>query len=168
MVNKWADTLRNLGTSINTPQPEMYPCISADTETIYFTRRMNGIDEDFYKAQLDSCGGWLYARNLGTPPNTSAQEASQMISADGHYLFFMRCETRSENGWANGGCDLFMAYTADSTWSIPQSFGATINTPGCERPRGWLRRPGYMGIAVCRWFVAGTAQPGPGHQYHWQ
>jgi outer membrane protein OmpA-like peptidoglycan-associated protein len=132
LKEKWADTPRNAGISINTPQPEMYPCISSDTQTLYFTRRVNGIDEDFYRAKLDSCGGWFYARNLGSPPNTSAQEAAQMISGDGHYLFFMRCDTRSDNGWANGGCDLFMAYTGDSVWSIPQSFGATINTPAYE------------------------------------
>lgn len=44
-----------------------------------------------------------------------------------------RCDNRSENGWDQGGCDLFMAYTAaDSVWSIPLSFGATINTPSFE------------------------------------
>ncbi len=132
LAEKWEDTARNAGPGINTPQPEMYPCISADTQTLYFTRSVNGIDEDFYRAKVDSCGGWFYARNMGSPPNTPAQEGAQMISADGHYLFFMRCETRSENGWANGGCDLFMAYTGDSVWSVPQSFGATINTPSYE------------------------------------
>jgi len=132
LKEKWADTPRNAGISINTQQPEMYPCISSDTQTLYFTRRVNGVDEDFYRAKLDSCGGWFYARNMGSPPNTSAQEAAQMISGDGHYLFFMRCDTRSENGWANGGCDLFMAYTGDSVWSVPQTFGATINTPAYE------------------------------------
>lgn len=130
--NKWQDTAFNLGIRINTPYPEMYPSISADTQTLHFTRSVNNTDEDFYKSTVDSCGGWFTGKNLGSPTNTPDQEAAQFISADEHYLFFMRCENRSENGWERGGCDLFMAYTEDSSWSIPQSFGATINTPAYE------------------------------------
>lgn len=121
-----------MGSSINSKYAEMYPSMAADTATIYFTRAFNGIDQDFYRSTIDSCGGWFYARNMGSPPNTSDQESAQMISGDGHYIFFSRCENRSENGWDRGGCDLYMAYTADSVWSVPQSFGATINTPAYE------------------------------------
>lgn len=117
---------------INTRDPELFPSISADGQTFYFTRRMNGQDEDFFFAKPDTCGGWQSARNMGVPPNTLQQEAAQFISADGHYLFFMRCDNRTISGWDQGGCDLFMAYRADSIWSVPQSFGATINTPGYE------------------------------------
>jgi outer membrane protein OmpA-like peptidoglycan-associated protein len=117
---------------INTPFPELFPTLSGDGQTLYFTRRMNGIDEDFFFAKPDTCGGWQSARNMGSPPNTLQQEAAQFISADGHYLFFMRCDNRTLSGWDQGGCDLYMAYTADSVWSAPQSFGGTINTPGFE------------------------------------
>lgn len=117
---------------VNTSDAEMYPSLSADGNTLYFTRRVNGMDEDFFFAKPDSCGGWLNAENMGTPPNSRQQEAAQFISADGHYLFYMRCDNRSYGGWDGGGCDLFMAYTADSVWSIAQSFGGTINTAGFE------------------------------------
>jgi outer membrane protein OmpA-like peptidoglycan-associated protein len=117
---------------INTKDPELFPSVSADGQTIYFTRRVNGIDEDFFFAKRDTCDGWFGAHNMGSPPNTLQQEAAQFISADGHYLFFMRCDNRTLSGWDQGGCDLYMAYRADSTWSVPQSFGATINTPGYE------------------------------------
>jgi outer membrane protein OmpA-like peptidoglycan-associated protein len=127
--NPNTDSPIHLSARVNSKDPEMYPYISSDTQTLYFTRRVNGIDEDLYRSKADTCGGWLYARNLGSPPNTSALEAAQMISADNHYLFFTRCDNKSENGWDQGGCDLYMAYTGDSIWSIPQSFGATINTP---------------------------------------
>lgn len=132
MNQPFHDTIHNIGISVNTPFAETHPYISADSQTLYFTRRVNGIDDDFFRSGKDSCGGWFYARNMGSPPNTSSHESAQMISADGHYLFFSRCDNRSENGWDRGGCDLFMAYTADSVWSIPQSFGATINTPAFE------------------------------------
>jgi outer membrane protein OmpA-like peptidoglycan-associated protein len=132
MNDKWKDTVQNLGLDINSPYPEMYPYISADSQTLYYTRKVNGIDQDFYRSLRDTCGGWYTGRNLGSPLNTSAQECAQMVSADAHYMFFTRCENKSENGWDQGGCDLFMAYTADSTWSVPESFGATINTPAYE------------------------------------
>lgn len=129
---QWKDTAFNLGIRINSSDAEMFPWISRDEETLFFTRRVNRSDEDFFEAEADSCGGWLKAENMGRPPNTPHQESAQMISADGHYMFFMRCENRSPNGWEQGGCDLYMSYRSDSTWSVPQSFGATINTPAYE------------------------------------
>lgn len=130
--NMLKDTVYNLGVRINTPYPEMHPAISADTTELYYTRMVNNIDMDCFKTTLDSCGGWFSGGNLGEPTNTPNHEAAQSISADGHYLFFMRCDNRSENGWDQGGCDLYMAYTPDSIWTIAQSFGATINTPAYE------------------------------------
>jgi len=126
------DTVINMGFAINSSDAELFPCIGKEERKIYFTRRRNLADEDFYVAEMDTCNEWFTARNMGSPPNTANQEAAQMISADGHYLFFMMCENRSENGWGQGGCDLYMSYTADSVWSVPQSFGATINTPAYE------------------------------------
>ncbi|MEI8280124.1 MAG: OmpA family protein [Bacteroidota bacterium] len=122
----------NMGCNINTLDAEIYPYISSDGQTLYFTRRVNGVDEDFFMATADtSCDEkWSIAENLGRPPNTPNQESAQMISADGHYLFFTRCENRNVNGWESGGCDLYMAYrkSPDSAWSIPESFGPTINS----------------------------------------
>jgi outer membrane protein OmpA-like peptidoglycan-associated protein len=117
---------------INTADPELFPSVPADGQTFYFTRRVNASDEDFFYAKRDTCDGWFAGINMGSPPNTLQQEAAQFVSADGHYLFFMRCDNRTISGWDQGGCDLFMAYRADSVWSVPQSFGATINSPGYE------------------------------------
>lgn len=122
----------NLGPRINSEYDEYFPSISVDDSTLVFTRRTNGVDEDFYIAHRDSCGGWFIARDMGSPPNSPQQEGAQMISADGHYLFFMRCGNRSENGWEAGGCDLYFSYTVKDGWAQPVPFGATINTPGYE------------------------------------
>lgn len=126
------DSIFNMGLRVNSPDAETFPYITADTQNLFFTRRVNGMDEDFYTAHIDSCGGWFKARNMGSPPNSKHPESAQSISGDGHYLFFMKCENRSETGWDQGGCDLFMAYTADSVWSVPENFGGTINTPAFE------------------------------------
>lgn len=123
-----------LGRRINSKYPELFPTQTTDSATLYFTRRVNNEDEDFYVAHADTCGEWLRPYNIGLPLNTSAYEGAQCISADGHYLFFSRSDNRSDNGWAEGGTDLFMAYRidVDSDWSVPRPFGATINTPAYE------------------------------------
>lgn len=133
-IPKDTNEVRKLSIRINSKYPEFFPSLSADGQTLYFTRRINGVNEDFFYALPDSCGDWFTARNLGYPPNTAAQESAQTISSDDHYLFFMRSDNRSENGWGRGGCDLYLAYrkSVDKPWSVAESFGATINTPAFE------------------------------------
>jgi outer membrane protein OmpA-like peptidoglycan-associated protein len=118
---------------INTPDAELYPCMSADTALLYYTRRVNNIDEDLYYSAMDTCGDWCSGQNLGSI-NTPDPESAQFISPDGHYMFFTRCDNRSWDAWTEGGCDLLMAYRVakDSEWTTPQPFGATINTPAYE------------------------------------
>ncbi len=119
---------------VNSPVPELFPSMAVDTQTLYFTRRVNDENDDFYSAELDTCGDWYNVYNMGYPPNTPDQESAQFISADGHYLFLTRCDLRSDDGFAQGGCDMYMAYRVanDSDWTIPQPFGFTINTPDYE------------------------------------
>lgn len=124
--------LRRLDARVNSPLPELSPSLATDTQTLYFSRPSPRGDLDLYYAHRDSCGGWFTAKPFGSPPNTRNHELAQMISADGHYIFFTRSDARSESGWGRGGFDLYMAYTGDSVWSIPQSFGATINTSAYE------------------------------------
>lgn len=134
MLHSWGLWPENLGIRINSESPELFPSMAVDTQQLFFTRRMNNQDEDLYYANADSCGGWFAARNAGDPPNSPNQESSQFISADGHYLFFTRCENFSPNGTASGGCDLFMAYRTktDGEWTQAQPFGQTINNPTFE------------------------------------
>lgn len=122
----------NLGPRINTKFDEYFPSIFPDDSTLIFTRKLNGVEEDFYIAQRDSCGGWFIANNMGSPPNSPQPDGALMRSADGHYLFFMRDDNRSDDGWAGGGCDLFFSYVDNYGWSQAVPFGATINTPGYE------------------------------------
>ncbi len=128
------DTPINLGMRINSQYDEYYPSISADDSILYFTRRTGGVDDDFYFSHRDSCddGAWLSAWDMGAPPNSPQQEGALYVSADGHYLFFMRCENRSVNGWEGGGCDLYFSYTIPEGWAQPMPFGYTINTTKFE------------------------------------
>lgn len=122
----------NLEFRINTKYTEYFPSISPDDSTLVFTRRVGGMDDDFYIARRDSCGGWFIARDMGMPPNSTKQEVANYISADRNYLFLMRCGNTSVNGWTMGGCDLYFAYRNENGWSEAVPFGATINTPAFE------------------------------------
>jgi len=117
---------------VNSRFNDLFPFLSNDGTKLYFTRKVNDEDQDFFVALKDSCGGWFKPYNLGSPPNTPDQEMAQRLSADGHYLFYTKCENRSESGWEMGGCDLYMCYRSDSVWSAPENFGGTVNSPAYE------------------------------------
>jgi hypothetical protein len=117
---------------IATPDAEMQPRYLAGDSLLMYTRHTGGGSPDIYLAARDSCGGWFAGVRLPISINSAAEEVGASISANGHYLCFSRCENRPENGWEGGGCDLFLAYTPDTGWSIPLPFGATINSPARE------------------------------------
>ena len=110
----------------------MFPFVSADSNELLFTRKVNNIDDELYKAQRDTCGYWLRAKNEGYPINSPDAELYQSYSADGHYQFITRCDTRSENGWSLGACDLLMAYRSDSFWcGAGDQHGVGVDVPAC-------------------------------------
>lgn len=130
-------SLTNLGDSINSTQAEYLPSLSLDGNTMVFTRRVGGANEDFFIAEKDTAGVWGKAQNLGYPPNTGLPDGAAKLSADGNYLFFTRCDMRSANGIERGGCDLVFCYrtgrkNGQVIWSAPQYFKYTINTVSYE------------------------------------
>jgi hypothetical protein len=123
--------LQNMGDSINSSENEYLPSLSLDGNTIVFTRKVAG-NEDFFSAKKDSTGKWGKAKNMGYPPNTGMPDGAAMLSTDGHYLFYTRCDVRSLDGIVGGGCDIVFSFLQDSIWSAPQYFGFTINTTAYE------------------------------------
>ncbi len=88
------------GEGINTTHDEYWPSITADGQTLMFTRQTKpgenvlrkGISqEDFYTSYL-SGKVWQDAVNAGTPLNTSQNEGAQSLSSDGSYMFFTACD----------------------------------------------------------------------------
>jgi len=129
--------LLNAGDSINSVDAEYLPSLSLDGNTMVFTRRIQGANEDFFITTKDSNGVWTKAQNLGYPPNTGYPDGAAKLSADGNYLFFTRCDMRSPNGYERGGCDLVFCYRTGHKngkiiWSDPQYFKYTINTVSYE------------------------------------
>jgi hypothetical protein len=121
---------------INSRYNEVFPCLSADGLTLYFS--------DFYdwNAAGDRPGGvgnhdlWMSTRasrndpwgtpvNMGAPFNSSGKEVSSIISHDG--LTFIFASTRSGG---RGNYDLWMSTrpAAESDWAAPVNLGPAVNS----------------------------------------
>ena len=103
----------SLGEGINTSDDEYWPSITADGQTLMFTRqsrpsenviRKGTLQEDFYISYL-SDQLWGKAINAGAPLNTGQNEGAQSLSSDGSYMFFTACERST----GLGSCDIFFS-----------------------------------------------------------
>ncbi|MDB5013873.1 MAG: Outer rane porin precursor, partial [Daejeonella sp.] len=118
---------QNLGSSINTSDAEYLPVVTADEETLIFTRMKNR-GEDFYTSTKTK-GEWNESEYLSKDINTDFyNEGAQCISPDGAYLFFTGCNRPD----GLGRCDIYISKKEGKSWSKPFNIGAPINTPGWE------------------------------------
>ena len=94
----------NLGPKINSAGDESCPFIHADNQTMYFTS--NGLTgyggDDLFLARKQSDGAWDKIENLGYPINTTENEGSLVVAADGKTAYYAsdRADTR-------GGLDIY-------------------------------------------------------------
>jgi outer membrane protein OmpA-like peptidoglycan-associated protein len=145
--NKWlrkcavADSLRNhpvdvtwtsMGDSINLPYDNIWPGITTNGKWFYSTvvwgkRGFVGntllLQENIYISEKKE-GVWQPARPLPAPINTRNNEGAARLSADGNYLFFVRC---GEQG-GMGSCDIYYCFKKDGKWSQPILAGAPLNS----------------------------------------
>lgn len=117
----------NMGDSINSNMSEYYPTITLDGKELIFTRRVKGINEDFF-GSVNINGTWSKAQPLAGNINTSSSEGAQNISQDGQWLIFTGCNF--PNGY--GSCDLYISYLTPQGWSVPENLGWRINSESWE------------------------------------
>lgn len=118
----------NLGPSINTASEEYLPTVTADEETIIFTRR-TADNEDFYSSSRQE-KTWKKSVYLSTNINASnTNEGAQCISPDGMYLFFTGCNRPD----GKGRCDIYVCKREGKDWSKPFNLGSPINGAGLDR-----------------------------------
>lgn len=116
---------QNLGPVVNTRFYESQPSLSADGRRLYFVSDRPGGrgQRDIWRSDLGADGNWAEPVNVGAPINTTFNEASPFIHANGRSLFFA-----SEGHVGLGGYDLFVADSSESGWSVPANLGYPINT----------------------------------------
>lgn len=83
---------------------------------------------DLYVSFKQSNGKWTVPKNLGNEINTSGEDESPFLAADGRTLYF---SSDGYNGY--GGADIYVSFKEDDTWtnwSTPENMGANINKEG--------------------------------------
>jgi len=113
----------NLGNGVNTADPEYFPALTADGETMIFTRQVNG-NEDFWTSQFKN-NAWSLATPLSAKINTTRyNEGAQTISPDGKYLFFTGCNRPD----GLGRCDIYVSHREGKDWGEPYNVGKPVNS----------------------------------------
>jgi flagellar motor protein MotB len=126
----------NAGSSINTTDDEYWPSITADGQTLMFTRQpvahggspvKETLQEDFFVSYF-SDNEWQKAVNAGAPLNTRLNEGAQTLSSNGRYMFFTACDRPG----GMGSCDIYFSAFNDGRWSEPYNLRAPVNSSHWE------------------------------------
>ncbi|WP_299577527.1 OmpA family protein [uncultured Sunxiuqinia sp.] len=122
---------QNAGEPVSSGAWESQPSITANGEYLYFASNRKGGKGgmDIWRCRLNGFSPtgrprWSEAENLGDSINTSGNETSPFIHADGKTLYFA-----SDTHLGLGGSDIFYAtFDGDSVWQKPENLGYPINT----------------------------------------
>jgi hypothetical protein len=145
----------NLGPGVNTHMGEYFPCITADDQTLLFTRQIEvdnnpkHLQEDFFVSQRKE-KVWQKGISISPRINTPYNEGAPSLSSDGQVLIFTACEVGGEYGEGRNGvgsCDLFITYKYGDEWDFPENIGTPINTGQ------WESQPSYSVDGKTLFFV---------------
>lgn len=116
-----------MSTNINFKENQYFPVLTADNETIIFTAFSKGGDENLYTSRLSN-GNWSAPESISDKINTTANEGTCSISADGRTLVFTSCDGKN----SLGSCDLYISKKVGEAWTAPENIGGNINSPFWE------------------------------------
>ena len=157
----------NLGPQVNTENDEYFPCITADTKTLLFTRLLKdkqafeGSHEDFFLSERTDIKnfneGW--GQSVPIPSiNTLYNEGAPTLSADGQTIVFTACELPGleygETRTGLGSCDLFYSFRTKSGWTPSENFGLGINSGN------WETQPSLTADGTKLYFIRGKKVKG--------
>jgi len=121
--NKWTNP-KNLGATINSRSWESQPSLSANGRTLYYVSdRPGGFGGyDVWKTTKQGAG-WTRPVNAGKNINTSGDELSPCLHADGVSLYF-----RSDGRLGFGSQDIYLSKrTSKGLWAEPIDLGYPLN-----------------------------------------
>jgi outer membrane protein OmpA-like peptidoglycan-associated protein len=106
---------------------QYFPVLTADSKKLLFTKR-DGVEnhqrEDIYVTYYEEEKGWTVPEAISNKINTSHNEGTCTISADGNILIFTSCDTSD----SFGSCDLYVAYKVNGQWQQSQNMGKNVNS----------------------------------------
>ncbi len=156
----------SLASTINTPENEGTPSLSADGRTLVFTacqgRKGFGSCDLYVSHKTGS--DWSVPENLGPIINTRFYESQPALSADGRRLYFV-----SDRPGGKGRRDIWRSdLGADGNWTEPVNLGEPINTAFNEaspfiHPNGqslFFASEGHIGMGGYDLFVADNSPSG--------
>jgi outer membrane protein OmpA-like peptidoglycan-associated protein len=114
----------NLGDSINSVRSEYYPNISIDDSLLVFSRRGEGIREEFMQSKINQ-QQYGTATFIKGDINNEASKGAITMSADGEWMIFAG-NFGKVKGF--GDFDLYISYYTPEGWSEPENLGYNINT----------------------------------------
>lgn len=111
-----------LNENINTEWNEFLPVISADGNTLLFTRREKG-RENIMVSGLTN-GDWGQSKILPIS-DISGDEAATALNAEGNILYATACYRKE----GHGSCDLYYSVNNNGQFSPLKNMGRNINSP---------------------------------------
>lgn len=106
---------------------QYFPVLTADGKQLFFTRRGGTAHfdkEDIYLSSADSTGAWSSPQSISSRINSSYNEGTCSITADGNFLIFTSCDAPD----TQGSCDLYFAEKIAGEWQVPRNMGPKINS----------------------------------------
>lgn len=139
--------LQNLGSDINSANEEYINSVTADEQTLIFTRESKSEGnsppaEMLYIAHKDSTGWKTSPLQFNSPIAVNA--GALCISPDGHTIWFTICG--ANDGF--GSCDLYVSQRQKDSWSQPQNLGQVINSIS------WDTQPSISSDGMKLYFVS--------------
>lgn len=156
----------SLSDSINTEADEYWPSLTADEQTLIFTRlislgRIGRDQKEIFQEDLclskkhDSI--WTNSNALSKVINTKRNEGAQSVTADGRYMYF----TASARKDGRGRCDIYYSKKVGDLWSEPVNCGANVNT------KNWEAQPSISSDGRSLYFVS-NRKSGKGKMDIWK
>jgi len=132
---------------INQYAMQYFPIITADERHLLYTRRLGTTmndDEDLVIAEKEDNGEWGEPHSISENINSSFNEGTCTISADGRILIFTSCYGRK----GYGSCDLYISKKSGDKWSVPVNLGPNVNSSA------WDSQPSLSADGRVLYFVS--------------
>ncbi len=123
--------IKALSDTVNQFAMQYFPVLTADQQTLIFTRRLGNKsehDEDLVVSRKDAAGRWTFPESISSNINSSLNEGTCTISADGRKIIFTSCVGRQ----SFGSCDLYESVKIGKDWTKPVNLGPNVNSPEWE------------------------------------